>query len=73
MVFSKWISNDGKDRELFYRLLDNELVLCNDGEFGINNEEILAAKDRDRKFIFSSFTLGLCPEIIGWFRSCVGI
>lgn len=45
-VFSMWISKDEKDeQELFYRLLDEELVLYNDGEFGATNEEILAASE----------------------------
>lgn len=59
-----------KMRELYYRLMDNELVMCNDREFEANNEEILAAKDWDRKYIFSPHSPGFCPKIVGWFTLC---
>lgn len=70
-AFSKWASNNEKDeRELHYRLSDDEFVICND-ELGANNEAILAAKNWDRKFIF-------WPRIpvywiLCWFRRCAGI
>lgn len=45
MIFSKWVSDNEKDElEIFYRLLDDEHVLCNDDvEFGANNERVMTA------------------------------
>lgn len=45
-IFSKWVfDNDSDEQELFYRLIDDELVICNDSEFGANNEAILTAPE----------------------------
>lgn len=61
-IFSKWVSDDDIDeREFFYWLIDDELILRNNGEFCANNEAILATSDQGRKFNFLHRAHVFCP------------
>lgn len=56
--------------EALLRLIGDELVLCNDGEYVANNEEILAATDWDRNFIFLRVLLDITLSLLASSVNC---